>query len=53
MIIGGSIKTRVLFINAPEALVKDIKTSNIYIENDVLYISKRSITQVPRIFYHI
>jgi hypothetical protein len=42
-----------MLTSAPGALVKNTKISKFCIENDVLYISKRSITQVPKIFYHI
>jgi hypothetical protein len=34
------------------ALVNDIKANNFCIENNVLYISKRSNTQIPRLFDH-
>jgi hypothetical protein len=35
------------------AIVKDIKTKKICIENNVFYLSKKSITQVSRSIYNI
>jgi ABC-type phosphate transport system permease subunit len=44
---------RVMLTRAFRTLVKDIKTNNFYIENNVFYIFKRLITQILRLFYHI
>jgi hypothetical protein len=41
------------FISALGALVKDTKIGNFCIENSVTHIFKRSIAQVPRLFYPI
>jgi hypothetical protein len=35
------------------AIVKNIKTKNFCIENNVFYLSKKSITQVSRSIYNI
>jgi hypothetical protein len=42
-----------MLTNASETLVKDTKTSKLYIENNVIYIFKTSITQVSKLFYRI
>jgi hypothetical protein len=42
-----------MLTSVPGALVKDTKTNNFCIENSVLYLFKRSITQVSRPIYHI
>jgi hypothetical protein len=46
-------KIRVMLISAFGALVKNIKTINFCIGNNIIYICKRSITQVLRLFYDI
>jgi hypothetical protein len=42
------IKYSVMLTSAPGALVKDTKIINFCIENNVFYLSKKSITQVPK-----